>query len=293
MGNWCGAGTFGRVYTAEELQSNQFFPDNSVWQTQAGQVDGKRMRQAFISRQVGDKQASLFILILIYFLLSLFIYLGVSVIPDYAPIPQTSGVFSVPHSIWGIWPFVTIFVFQATFYFGSYFQVSRVVMGARAFYAVLVIDILVHIAHLVLVIVELANCQSLLCTCVNTTVGKGFLIALAAVEGVFVIWQIIVFVVASSFVRMITEGLRAGWMPGKIQSRSQANVVLTGVPGESSNSVNFVDEMDFAAPEEPEEPDEFENAVDDDTESVQMRLRRPLLANRTRGAYVSRLLKRE
>ena len=230
MGNWCGAGTFGRVYTASELMSASFFPDESQWRTGNGEmVDGLTMRQAFLSRQIGDKQSSLFFLVLIYFMLSCFIYLGVSVVPDYAPISQLMNAFSIPHSIWGIWPFLTVFVFQATFYFGAYFQVSRVIMAARAFYAILVIDILGHIGHLVVAAIELARCESDLCMCTNTTVGKGFLIALIAIQALFVIWMIIVYVVASSYVMLLREGTRAGWRPNAIQTRNGANVILAGV----------------------------------------------------------------
>lgn len=233
MGNSFATGAFGRVYTAEELQSPAFFPDDSLWETPKGNVDGRTMRTAFVARQVGDKQSTLFVLVLIYFVLSLFAYLGVSVVQDYAQTPTLVGVFSVPHSIWGIWPFLTVFVFQATMYFGVYFQVGRVVTGARVFYGVLVVDILLHITHLVLTIVELIQCNSELCTCVNSTVGKGFLIALACILGVFVIWQIILYIVASSFVTLIVEGLRAGWIPGLMQSRDHANITLSGIASSS------------------------------------------------------------
>ena len=231
MGSWFSSGTFGRVYTAGELQT--LYPDEATFNTAAGQRSGADVRRAFVARQVGDKQASLGVLMLVYFMLSLFIYLGVSVVPNYAQIDDQMGVLSVPHSIWGIWPMITVVVYAWTFFFGAYFTVARVVMGARGFFAVLLIGILAHIAHLVLAIIELSQCTSLLCTNANSTVGKGFLIGLIVVLGVFIVWLIIVWLVASSFIKLLTEGLQAGWVPGAgPATRLQANRTLAAASGD-------------------------------------------------------------
>ena len=230
MGSWFSSGTFGRVYTAAELQ--MLYPDNATFQTAAGQRSGVDVRRAFVARQVGDKQASLSVLMIIYFILSLFIYLGASVVPNFAQIDNQPGVLAMPHSIWGIWPMVTVMVFAWTFFFGAYFNVARVVMGARGFFGVLLVGILIHIAHIVLAIIELVQCQSFLCLNTNSTVGKPFLIGLVVVVGVFIVWLIIVWLVAASYITLLTEGIQAGWIPGGAPgTRLDANRTLAAASG--------------------------------------------------------------
>jgi hypothetical protein len=106
-------------------------------------------------------------------------------------------------------------------------------MGARGFFGVLLIGILAHIAHLVLAIIELVQCDSFLCLNTNSTVGKGFLIGLIVVLGVFIVWLIIVWLVAASYVKLLTEGLQSGWVPGAgPATRLQANRTLAAASGD-------------------------------------------------------------
>lgn len=226
MGNSCGSGAFGRVFTAEELMS--LYPDNVKVDTEVGVRSGLDVRRAFVARQIGDKLGTLQMLFLIYFVLVTFCFLGLSIVQDWAQIPLLAGVTSVPHTIWGIWPYVTIYVYLAVSNFGPYFQVARVTTGMRAFHGVLLIDIMAHIAHEVFVIIELVQCSSALCTNANSTVGYGTLIALTAALGLFIVWQIIIWVVSANYERMLVEGLRAGWEPGAISTRNSANVILDG-----------------------------------------------------------------
>ena len=209
MGNWCARGTFGEFPTRRELEIT--FPDVTV-------------RSAYIAKEVSAKLSTLSVLYVLYWALTTFFFLGLSVVPNYSQIPQGTG-FAVPHSIWGVWPSLTILVFTMTFYFGPFFQVSRVVMGSRFFFAVVLFDTLLHAAHFILALVELLEpCESLLCV---DSRGYAFLIALTAATGFFVIWNVIIIVVSRGYVNMIVEGLDAGWRPGAvIQSRKQANDIL-------------------------------------------------------------------
>lgn len=234
MGNWCGVGTFGRVYSVDEL--NLRYPSDQVRTVRRRDgvtttVTGADFKKAWIARQVGDKLSALWAWSWLYLILVLVGLVGFSVIPDYAPYPRAG--LGVPHTVWAIWSLLTIAILWNVFSFGPYLRMQRVVLGLWFFYLVLLIDMFQNAAHLVLAILELARCDTALCLNTNSHVGKSFLITLVVLLSLHIIVNIFIWIVASHYRKALAVGIGVDWRPGSIGKRAEATQILNSDPVDS------------------------------------------------------------
>lgn len=201
-------GNLGSTRTADEIMAD--YPDAKV-------------RDAYVSRLIANKLRTLTVLMMIDVVLQMVFFLAFSVVPNYAQIPQGNG-FGVPHTIFGIWPYIKVVVFFATFSFGPYFQISGVVSAARAFFTIVIIDIAIHMAHVIMCAVELsAPCETLLCVDAS---GNSFLIALTIAIVVWIVWDILFLIGSWNYARTLEQVNLTGWS-AQIGSQRQANEVLS------------------------------------------------------------------
>lgn len=231
MGNWCGVGTFGRVYDLEEL--NLRYPSDQVRVIQNAdgstqQITGADFKRAFVARQVGDKLSALWAWSWAYLILVLVGAIGFSVLPDFSPYRQVG--LGVPHTVWAIWSLLTIAILWSTFSFGPYLRMQRVVRGLWFFYLVLLIDMFQNAAHLVMTVIERGRCDTALCLNTNTTVGQGFLTTLIVMLALHLVVDIFIWIVGSHYRKILQIGLLVGWRPGVIGKRSDAAVILSSDP---------------------------------------------------------------
>jgi len=240
MGNRCCGSFFGRVMTAKELKRT--WPDDVVFETKAGEKTGLQMRQAYTTRAVTDKLSALTVVNVIYFILAVVIAgFGFSVIPGYAILNDTSGTgLRVPHSVWFVSPAILIFLWALSFFFDPYYQTARIVMRSRIFSGFLLIDFLQNIAHLVFVIIEVIQGTTGMASNTSTSAGTFFLIFLIAVLGISIIIDAIIYGVSANYALLLQEGVIAGWEPGAVGSRRDANRTLLDATGKELVQPEFM-----------------------------------------------------
>lgn len=240
MGNRCCGSFFGRVMTAKELRRT--WPDDEVFQTAAGEKSGLQMRQAYTTRAVTDKLSALTVINVIYFIMAVAIAgFGFSLIPGYAVLNDPSGTgLRVPHSIWFLSPAILIFLWALSFFFDPYYQTARIVMRSRIFNGFLLIDFLQNIAHLVFVVIELIQGTTGMASNTSTSAGTFFLIFLAVVLGIAIILDAIIYGVSANYALLLQEGVIAGWEPGAVGSRREANRTLLDATGKALVEPQFM-----------------------------------------------------
>lgn len=240
MGNRCCGSFFGRIMTTKELELT--WPSDKMYKTTDGDKTGLQMRQAFVTRAVTDKLSALTAVNIIYFILAVLVAgLGFSMVPGYSvAIDPTGTGLRVPHSIWFVSSAILIFLWTMCFFFDPYYQVQRIIKRAMIFNGFLLIDLLQNIAHIVLVIIELVQGTTGMASNTSTPSGTFFLVFLVILLGVFIIIDIVIYSVSGNYALLLHEGVMAGWEPGVIGSRKEANKILLDVSGKRLADSNYL-----------------------------------------------------
>lgn len=239
MGNCCGS-FFSRIMTKKELELT--WPDDRMYETAGGQKTGLAMRQAYITREVTDKLSALTAINVVYFIVAVLIGgIGFSMVPGYSVAVDPTGTgIRVPHSIWFASSAFLIFLWTMCFFFDPYYQVQRIIKRSRIFNGFLLIDVLQNIAHLVLVIIELVQGTTGMASNTVTPSGTFFLIFLLVILALSIIIDIVIYSVSGNYALLLHEGVMAGWVPGYIGSRKEANEILLDGSGKRLAGSGYV-----------------------------------------------------
>lgn len=190
-----------------------------------GTSRGEKWISALGSSHINDRIKGFSVYFAIHTLF-LFLVLGFTVVPDMNT-GSTTGYIAVPHSVWGASSLLIVAAGAASVRFGAYFQMATLTRNLRLLSFFMVADIFAKVAHLALLVIELAQCKTALCLNTNSPAGFAsiiFFIVANALVLAFLNPYFIKRVLDYQF--ELEEFLQLGYVPGMISSEKDADKII-------------------------------------------------------------------
>ena len=181
--------------------------------------------QALSTAMLASLLSQLTVFVAVSFFVALLV-VAASVVPDFANGSGGVTAFTHPHVVYMVAPLLVYFAYTQTMYFSPYLNIDRFLKRQWVFLLFLGLDVQSHVTHLVFISLEIHYCDSDLCTDANSNLGKIFLIILLVFVCVWIVLDIVIFILTLRYRKYMKQAVKLGWRPGYISSEREVRELV-------------------------------------------------------------------